>query len=122
MLRSRDFARAFIEDEALLPLLFPDAWDAAAGRWTVEYPPDLSQAAGFFVGKVREVEEDTGTGLVTLSIEWRDPELAAAWANLLAARLNDHMRQRALAEAEANVKYLRHEFEIDFHRDASAVH
>jgi len=41
----------------------------------------------------------------------RDPELAAAWANLLAARLNDHMRQRALAEAEANVKYLRREFE-----------
>ena len=51
------------------------------------------------------------TGLVTLSIEWGDPELAAAWANLLAVRLNDRMRQRALAEAETNVKYLRHEFE-----------
>ena len=60
---------------------------------------------------MRDVEEDTSTGLVTLSVEWRDPELAAAWANLLAVRLNDHMRQRALAEAEANVKYLRHEFE-----------
>jgi uncharacterized protein involved in exopolysaccharide biosynthesis len=57
------------------------------------------------------VEEDARTGLVTLSIEWRDPVLAAAWANLLAVRLNDHMRQRALTEAEANVKYLRNEFE-----------
>ena len=41
----------------------------------------------------------------------RVPERAAAWANLLAVRLNDHMRERALAVSEANVKYLRHEFE-----------
>ena len=37
----------------LLPVLFPDLWDAAAGRWTVEEPPDLPQAAGFFVAEVR---------------------------------------------------------------------
>jgi uncharacterized protein involved in exopolysaccharide biosynthesis len=60
---------------------------------------------------VRQVTEEARTGLVTLSIEWRDPELTAAWANLLAVRLNDNMRKRALAEAEANVKYLRQEFE-----------
>jgi uncharacterized protein involved in exopolysaccharide biosynthesis len=104
VLKSRDFARAFIEDQALLLVLFADAWDATAGRWKV-------QAAESFVENVRQVEEDARTGLVTLSIEWGDPELAAAWANLLAARLNEHMRQRALAEAEANAKYLRNEFE-----------
>jgi hypothetical protein len=65
----------------------------------------------FLVGNVRKIDEDSRTGLVTLSIEWRDPQRAAEWANLLAVRLNEHMRQRALAEAEANVKYLRHEFE-----------
>jgi uncharacterized protein involved in exopolysaccharide biosynthesis len=110
VLRSRDFARAFIEDENLLPVLFPDNWDAAAGRWKQEPGPDYAQAARFFVGRVRRVDEDR-SGLVTLSIDWRDPEQAAAWANLLAARLNDHMRKRALAEAEENVNYLRHEFE-----------
>jgi uncharacterized protein involved in exopolysaccharide biosynthesis len=111
VLRSRDFARAFIEAQGIVPALFPDAWDATAGRWTVETPPDLVQAARFFVGNVRTIEEDSRTGLVTLSIEWRDPELAATWANALAAQLNEHMRQRALAEAEVNVKYLRLEFE-----------
>ena len=112
VLRSRDFVRAFIEEQGLLPVLFPDLWDAAAGRWTVEEPPDSSRRQPAFLSRtVRDVEEDATTGLVTLSIEWGDPELAAAWANLLAVRLNDHMRQRALAEAEANVKYLRHEFE-----------
>ena len=111
VLRSRDFARAFIEEQGLLPELFPKVWDATAGRWTVEEPPTLSDGAGFFAGTVRDVEEDSTTRLVTLSIEWGDPELAAAWANLLAVRLNDHMRQRALVVAETNVKYLRHEYE-----------
>lgn len=111
VLRSRDFARAFIEDNGLMPVLFQDSWDATAGRWTVEEPPEPAQAAAYFVRNVRRVEEDTRTGLVTLSIEWRDPELAAAWANMLAVLINDRMRQRALAEAEANVKYLRLEFE-----------
>jgi uncharacterized protein involved in exopolysaccharide biosynthesis len=111
VLRSRDFVRTFIEEQGLLPVLFPDSWDATAGRWTVEDPPSPAQAAAFFVRYVRRIEEDTRTGLVTLSIEWRDPELAAAWANALAVRINDRMRQRALAEAEANVKYLRLEFE-----------
>ena len=83
VLRSRDFVRAFIEEQMLLPVLFPDLWDAAAGRWKVEEPPDFPQAAGFFVAEVRSVEEDARTGIVTLSVEWGDPELAASWANLL---------------------------------------
>lgn len=111
VLKSRDFSRAFIEDQALLPVLFADDWDAVANRWKVADPPDLRQAVKLFDQNVRQVDEDRRTGLVTLSIEWKDSELAAAWANLLAVRLNDHMRQRALAEAEANVKYLRHELE-----------
>jgi uncharacterized protein involved in exopolysaccharide biosynthesis len=111
ILKSRDFARAFIRDEELLPVLFADAWDAAAGRWKLEPAPDLAQAARFFIKNVRKIDEDSKTGLVTISIEWRNPELAAAWANLLAKRLNDHMRQRALADAEANLKYLRNEFQ-----------
>ncbi len=111
VLKSRDFTRTFIEDQALLPVLFADDWDATTGRWKLAAPPDLRQAVEFFDQNVRKVGEDRKTGLVTLSIEWKDPKLAAAWANLLAMRLNDHMRQRALAAAEANVKYLRHELE-----------
>ncbi len=48
VLRSRDFVRAFIEEQMLLPVLFPDLWDAAAGRWTVEEPPDSSPGGRLF--------------------------------------------------------------------------
>lgn len=112
VLRSRDFTRAFIEDMHLLPVLFAEAWDAENGRWMVEDPadqPDIRDAIRFFDQNVRSVSEDTRTSLVTLSIEWTDPEIAAEWANSLVIRLNQHMRQRALAEAEANVAYLEKE-------------
>jgi uncharacterized protein involved in exopolysaccharide biosynthesis len=111
VLKSRDFARAFIEDQDLLPVLFAGDWDTKAGHWKETRPPDIRRGIEIFDKKVRKVTEDRRTGLVTLSIEWKDPKLAAEWANLLALRLNEHMRQRALTEAETNVKYLRRELE-----------
>jgi uncharacterized protein involved in exopolysaccharide biosynthesis len=111
VLKSRDFARDFIEQRGLLPILFPEDWDAKNSRWRVDDPPDIRHAIDIFDRKVRKVDEDRRTGLVTLSVQWKDPRLAAEWANSLALRLNEHMRQRALAEAETNVKYLRQELQ-----------
>jgi len=49
---------------------------------------------------------DTKTGLVTLGISWKDPKLAAKWANDLVRMTNDYERDRALAESERNIRYL----------------
>jgi len=109
VLQSQDFTRAFIEDEKLLTVLLADRWDAESGRWRETDPadqPDIRDAVEYFDRSVRRVEEDFNSKIVTLTIEWEDPELAADWANKLVTRLNDTMRRRALAEATANVKYL----------------
>jgi uncharacterized protein involved in exopolysaccharide biosynthesis len=111
ILKSRDLARSFIDDEKLLPVLFADDWDAKLGRWKSGRSPDVRKAIDYFDKTIRRVAEDRRTGLVTLTIEWKDPQLAAYWANLLASRLNEHMRRRALLEAETNVEYLRGELE-----------
>jgi uncharacterized protein involved in exopolysaccharide biosynthesis len=112
VLRSRDFLRAFIEEEQLLPVLFQDQWDAQAERWIPEDPaewPDLRDAVKYFSEHVQRVSEEAATGLVTLEIQWTDREIAAGWANTIAQRLNDQMRRRALEEAERNVAYLQRE-------------
>lgn len=112
ILRSRDFTRKFIEEEGLLPVLYAENWDEQNKRWKVEDPeeqPDIRDAVRLFERTVRSVNEDRTTGLITVAIEWRDPETAAQWANRLVERVNDHIRQRALLEAEANVEYLRRE-------------
>ena len=46
---------------------------------------------------------------MTLSIIWRDPDVAADWANSMVAMLNERQRDKALQEAERNVLYLQKE-------------
>lgn len=112
LLRSRDFARQFIEERRLTTVLLADNWDATSRRWKEKDPkqqPDIRDAVTYFTEKVRTVGEDKKTGLVTLQIRWKDGVLAADWANYLARRLNDQMRQQAMAESERTVQYLQKE-------------
>jgi uncharacterized protein involved in exopolysaccharide biosynthesis len=111
VLRSRSFARQFIVEEGLMPVLLADSWDAQLRSWKGPQDrwPDERDAVKVFDEEVRHVIEDKKTGLVTLAIEWTDPVAAARWANSLAQRLNAQMRRQAIEEAETNVRFLRSE-------------
>lgn len=112
VLRSRDFTRAFVSEQNLLPVLFADKWDAENNRWRDEDPdtwPDIGDGARYFSSNLRKISESRETGMVTVAVEWTDPELAARWVEQLVERLNDHMRSRALKQAQANVNYLQAE-------------
>lgn len=113
VLRSREFTEAFIRDQELMPLLFARRWDAHSRRWEGEPQdhPTLAQAFKVFDEGVREVTQDRRTGLITIAIEWKDPELAARWANDQVARLNAEMRARAIANVNASMGYLEKELE-----------
>lgn len=109
---SRDFIERFIEDHNLLPVLFAKRWDAQARRWdvdSVEDEPTLSDGFYFFRKRVLTVTEYQKTGLTLLSVEWKDPTLAAEWARLLVDRINGHMRQRSIDEASRSLEYLQSE-------------
>jgi len=113
-LQSRALASAFIEQHKLLPVIFDDKWDAASGRWRTTSPddtPTLNDGYRRFDQKIRSVTEDRRTGIVTLTITWRDPKLAADWANELAARVNREMRDRAITEARRSLEYLNRELD-----------
>ena len=112
VLRSREFARDFIEDFDLLTVFLADKWDAQQKRWRENDPekaPDIRDGVKYFHKKVLRVSEDRQTRMVTLAIEWTQPEMAAEWANALVQRLNSRLRERALREAETNVEYLQAE-------------
>jgi uncharacterized protein involved in exopolysaccharide biosynthesis len=111
VLRSREFTERFITDHALVPRLFPEKWDAANKKWTVDKgkEPTLAKAFKLFDKKYRTVNQDRKTGLVTVTVDWTNPADAAAWANELAQRLNREMRARAIANADASVQFLEKE-------------
>ena len=112
VLQSRKFARDFIEQLNLMPVFFAEDWDAEKGRWRENDPaeaPDIRDGVKFFREDILKVSEERTTGLVTLAIEWTDPDVAAAWAGILVHRLNDRLREGALQEAQTNVAYLQSE-------------
>ena len=112
VLQSREFARDFIEQLDLMPIFFEEEWDAEKNRWREDDPteaPDVRDGVKFFHEEIFEVSEERRTGLVTLAIEWTDPDIAAEWASILVHRLNDRLRERALQEAQTNVAYLQSE-------------
>ena len=114
VLKSRELTSSFIEDHKLLTVLFADDWDANTQKWKIRNQknwPDLRDAVKYFDKEIRAVNEDTRTGLVTLSIQWTDPASAAEWANELVDRVNARMRDRALEDANRNLEYLRSELE-----------
>ncbi len=111
VLRSRQFTEAFIRDLDLMPALFDHEWDPGAKGWKgpKENWPTLAQGYKQFDREVRSLAYDRKTGLVTLQIDWRDPTVAAAWANELVTRANAEMRRRAIQDAGASVDYLEKE-------------
>jgi uncharacterized protein involved in exopolysaccharide biosynthesis len=103
MLRSKSLTREFIRERNLVEVLLESRYPRFKGE------KRLSQAVDYFDRRVKSVSEDRKTGLVTVTIEWKDPVVAAEWANALVERLNERMRQRALDESTKNVAYLRGE-------------
>lgn len=108
-LKSRSFTEQFIKDEKLLPVLFGDIWDEDNQRWDEADPddvPTLGDAYRLFDQEVRRISEDRSTGLVVLSIDWKDPVEASRWANELVSRVNELLRKKAVSESENAISYI----------------
>jgi uncharacterized protein involved in exopolysaccharide biosynthesis len=108
-LESEALTQQYIAQNNLLPLLFRTKWDDQQKKWKSTDPdriPTLWKGNEYFKDKVRDVKESTRTGLVTLTITWTDPKLAATWANGLVKLTNDYLREKAIRESDRNIAYL----------------
>jgi uncharacterized protein involved in exopolysaccharide biosynthesis len=108
-LRSRQFTADFLQAEGLLPMIFGSGQRYSEGGWRSFIfggPPTLAKAVQRFDTQIRSVRQDRRTGLVHLTIEWRDPDVAAEWANKMVRAVNGLMRDRAIAEAERSISFL----------------
>jgi LPS O-antigen subunit length determinant protein (WzzB/FepE family) len=103
VLKSKGFARRFIEARHLEQLLASSSGHDGAD------PIDIRDAVDSFDKSVRFVDDDKRSGLITVSIRWKDPATAADWANDLIARANDELRNQAEQEATKNLRFLQGE-------------
>jgi uncharacterized protein involved in exopolysaccharide biosynthesis len=122
-LNSRKFLRTYINQNKLLPVLFDEIWDADKQAWmvpSVENEPTEQKAIASFKSCL-SVDEDKKSGLITLSISWKDPQVAAQWANDLVKQLNEQLREQAIADSKKRVGYLEQELAKTTLQDMRAV-
>jgi uncharacterized protein involved in exopolysaccharide biosynthesis len=108
--KSRAFTDKFIQEKDLLPVLYPSLWDPISRTWRVRQGssrmPTVFKAYKLFNDDIRAIQLDEKAGLVTLDIEWRDPQLAAEWANDLVKRINKYEQEEAISEANKSIAFL----------------
>ena len=111
VLQSREFIERFILDHKLLPAFFPRKWDSRSQSWAVAEwrRPTLWKGYKYFSKEILVVERDKKTGLVMVSIDWKNRAEGADWANELIERVNAEMRERSLQAAILSTQYLEKE-------------
>jgi len=107
VLQSELLTEAYIKAQNLLPILFENTKTSFFGK-----PNDPDRAPTLWKGNRnfkshRSVTEDKSTGLITLKISWKDPQLASKWANDLVRITNTYLKDKAIREAERNIVYLK---------------
>jgi len=114
VLQSREFLWNFVQEKKLMPILFENAWDAEHKKWKESDPkkqPGELDVYRLFKG-ILKAETDKKTNLITVTVDWKDPLLAADWANSLVERLNQYLAQQAIERSESNLKYLNEQLMI----------
>jgi uncharacterized protein involved in exopolysaccharide biosynthesis len=121
-LETRVFLKKFIEEKNLLPFIFEDFWDATSNSWELQVDQEafISEDGISSLRGAIEVDNDK-SGLITLSISWKDPKLAAQWANDLVKQLNEQLREQAITDSKKRVGYLEQELTKTTLQDMRAV-
>jgi uncharacterized protein involved in exopolysaccharide biosynthesis len=109
-LKSRALARAFVEKQQLTRLFYASLWDPQTQNGPSGRAPTVADATDLFISR-RQVDEQPRTGLLVVAFEWRDPLIAAQWANEYVELANEQLRGDAIAESKQSIAYLTAELE-----------
>lgn len=100
-LKSRALLEKFIADWNLVDALFDSNENSSSDKKRTVW-----DAHRKFVTQIFTVSEDKKTGLVTVAIEWKDPQQATDWVTDIVTRTDAHLRRTAIDESEKNLAYL----------------
>jgi len=135
LLESKVLQKKIIRDYNLLPVLFPKQWDEKKKTWKKESGFSLNPLAWLSkllaavkpadkkkskkiegvpdemdglraLDKLVKINKNKKDNFITISVQFDDPDIAAAIVNYYLAALNDHMSREAQRVASINKKYL----------------
>jgi len=95
-LKSRTTAEAVIKRFELLKVFNEKAWDREKGAWKhPEKPPYLEDAVTTLNKSVTKFNKSK-EGAITISVEWKDPKLAADMANYYVIALSEFLNEKSV--------------------------
>lgn len=96
VLKSRSLAEAVIKKFDLIKALNQGRWDAAQGTWkNPKKPPLMEDAVKELTKKIVQFKKSR-EGAITVSVEWKDPQLSAEIANYYVASLTGFLNEKAI--------------------------
>ena len=107
-LQSFTFTKNFIEENNLLPVLFPEKWDDADNNWRRGNTASFWEAHQRLL-EVMSVTTNKNTGIITVSIELSNANSAASWLNKAISKLNNQLRERSIEETQRNINFIKEE-------------
>lgn len=95
-LKSRTVAEMVVKRFDLLRVFNADKWDAAKGAWKDPAKPPLMEDAVKKLRKNVTSFKKSKEGTITITVEWKDPKLAAHLANYYVAALAEFMKDKSV--------------------------
>jgi len=96
ILKSRSIAEAVIHRFDLLKVFYDKEWDASKNTWKNESKhPLLADAVKELTSSVVKFTKSK-EGAITISVEWKDPKLAADIANYYVFSLTEFMKDKSM--------------------------
>lgn len=105
ILTSRSFLEEFVQKRGIRNKLFAEGWDNEKNQW-LEGEPTAAQTYELLRTNVIEVDVDRRTSLITISVIWNDPVLAAKWANQIIEDLNSTIREQETNEYQKSIDFV----------------
>jgi uncharacterized protein involved in exopolysaccharide biosynthesis len=105
ILTSRSFIEEFVQGQDIRKHLFSYLWDTKQNRWK-EGEPTAAQTYKLLISNVVNVDVDRRTNLITLSVTWEDPVLAAQWANQIIKDINKKIREQEIKELQQSIAFM----------------
>jgi len=119
--KSRALSIRVIEKYNLMPVLFPEKWDAAKKTWITgglsDKPPTLQDGVKTVQKKLLKVNRDKKNNTITIMFEHPDPETVKNIVEYYLAELSETLREEVLKDSKDN----RHFFNEQLERTSDAL-
>ncbi|RMF93042.1 MAG: hypothetical protein D6734_10955 [Candidatus Schekmanbacteria bacterium] len=100
VLKSRSVSEAVINSLELKKVFFEDEWDEEEQRWEDEEP--YMEDTIKKLNKIISISRDIKSGLITITVTYKDPELCAKIANQFTKELQKALNEKTFTVAKKN--------------------